>query len=66
MVWGGLPTLERLRALDPDVVAIVSSDYSSDPVMADHTYLGFVGQGTQTPYARGPRGRHCTILGARP
>ncbi len=39
---GGLATLERLRALDPGVVAIVSSGYSSDPVMADHERYGFV------------------------
>ncbi len=39
---GGLATLERLRALDPSVVAIVSSGYSSDPVMADHERYGFV------------------------
>ena len=39
---GGLATLERLRALDPGVVAIVSSGYSSDPVMAEHERFGFV------------------------
>lgn len=39
---GGLATLERLRSIDPGVVAIVSSGYSSDPVMADHERYGFV------------------------
>ncbi len=39
---GGLATLERLRALDPEVVAVVSSGYSGDPVMADHARYGFV------------------------
>lgn len=39
---GGLATLERLRMLDPGVVAIVSSGYSSDPVMADHKRFGFL------------------------
>ncbi len=39
---GGLATLERLRSFDPGVVAIVSSGYSSDPVMADHERYGFV------------------------
>ncbi len=38
---GGLATLERLRALNPGVLAIVSSGYSSDPVMADHERYGF-------------------------
>ncbi len=41
---GGLATLERLRLLDPGVVAIVSSGYSSDPVMADHGRFGFLGR----------------------
>ena len=39
---GGLATLERLRGFDPGVVAVVSSGYSSDPVMADHERYGFV------------------------
>ncbi len=39
---GGLATLERLRLLDPGVVAIVSSGYSSDPVMADYGRFGFL------------------------
>ncbi len=39
---GGLGTLERLRGIDPGGVAIVSSGYSSDPVMADHERYGFV------------------------
>ncbi|TNF24623.1 MAG: PAS domain-containing sensor histidine kinase [Deltaproteobacteria bacterium] len=40
---GGLATLYRLRALDPAVRAIVSSGYSTDPVMADHRAHGFAG-----------------------
>lgn len=39
---GGLATLERLRHLDPGVIAIVSSGYSSDPVMTDHGRFGFL------------------------
>ncbi len=39
---GGLATLERLRLLDPGVVAVVSSGYSSDPVMTDHGRFGFL------------------------
>lgn len=39
---GGHATLERLRGIDPGVVAVGSSGYSSDPVMADHERYGFV------------------------
>ncbi|MDA0991580.1 MAG: ATP-binding protein [Verrucomicrobia bacterium] len=38
---GGLDTLKQLRALDPDVKAIVSSGYSNDPVMAGFAEHGF-------------------------
>jgi hypothetical protein len=38
---GGKETLRRLAALDPHVRAIVSSGYSNDPVMANHTDYGF-------------------------
>ena len=38
---GGVETVERLRELDPGVRAIVSSGYSSDPVMARHHDHGF-------------------------
>jgi PAS domain S-box-containing protein len=38
---GGLETIERLREIDPDVRAIVSSGYSDDPVVADHRRHGF-------------------------
>ncbi len=40
---GGKEAIARLRALDPDVVAIVSSGYSTDPVMAHHVEYGFRG-----------------------
>jgi CheY-like chemotaxis protein len=40
---GGLETIGRLRALDPEVRAIVSSGYSSDPVMANFAQHGFKG-----------------------
>jgi two-component system, cell cycle sensor histidine kinase and response regulator CckA len=40
---GGLETIRRLRELDPKVRAIVSSGYSSDPVMADYRAHGFAG-----------------------
>ncbi len=38
---GGKETMVELRALDPDVCAIVSSGYSSDPVMARFREFGF-------------------------
>jgi signal transduction histidine kinase/ActR/RegA family two-component response regulator len=38
---GGLDALGRLRQLDPNVVAIVSSGYSNDPVMARWAENGF-------------------------
>jgi len=38
---GGLRTIERLRAMDPNVLAIVSSGYSDDPVMAQPAAYGF-------------------------
>ena len=40
---GGQEAIAELRALDPDVVAIVSSGYSDDPVMANHRAFGFLG-----------------------
>ncbi|MBI5249579.1 MAG: PAS domain S-box protein [Desulfomonile tiedjei] len=33
---GGIEVVKALREVDPDIKAIVSSGYSSDPVMADH------------------------------
>jgi CheY-like chemotaxis protein len=38
---GGVRTMEKLRAMDSDVVAIVSSGYSDDPVMAKPAAYGF-------------------------
>lgn len=38
---GGRLTVERLRSIQPDVLAIVSSGYSSDPVLADPARFGF-------------------------
>ena len=39
---GGLAALGKLREIDPAVKAIVSSGYSSDPVMANYRAHGFV------------------------
>ncbi len=47
---GGLKTLERLREIDPSVVAVVSSGYCSDPVLAEPQRFGFRGA-LPKPYA---------------
>lgn len=38
-----METIQRLMEIDPEVKAIVSSGYSSDPVMADFGRYGFKG-----------------------
>ena len=40
---GGKETIERLLEIDPGVRAVVSSGYSTDPVMAHYEEYGFVG-----------------------
>ncbi|MGB6064951.1 MAG: ATP-binding protein [Desulfomonilaceae bacterium] len=40
---GGREAIQRLRKIDPDVLAIVSSGYSDDPVLADFKAHGFAG-----------------------
>jgi CheY-like chemotaxis protein len=40
---GGLETAAMLREGDPEVVTVVSSGYSVDPIMADHLQHGFAG-----------------------
>jgi PAS domain S-box-containing protein len=40
---GGLEAMHELLAIDPEVTAIVSSGYSSDPVMANYRKHGFRG-----------------------
>jgi len=40
---GGLETLTRLRAIDPQVTALISSGYANNPVLADWAYYGFDG-----------------------
>jgi CheY-like chemotaxis protein len=40
---GGKEAIQRLRELDPDVCAIVSSGYSHGPEMANHKQHGFRG-----------------------
>ena len=38
---GGKEAIQKLREIDPDVRAIVSSGYSSDPIMANYLDFGF-------------------------
>jgi PAS domain S-box-containing protein len=40
---GGAEAMAQIRRIDPEVVAIVSSGYSDDPVMANHEKYGFSG-----------------------
>jgi len=40
---GGLETLEKLKEFNPDIQVIVSSGYSTDPIMANFAEYGFVG-----------------------
>jgi two-component system, cell cycle sensor histidine kinase and response regulator CckA len=40
---GGKEAIETLRAIDESVIAIVSSGYSNDPIMADYKTYGFSG-----------------------
>ena len=48
---GGRDTITQLRAIDPQVKAIVSSGYSSDPVLSDYRTHGFCGVVVK-PYQR--------------
>lgn len=40
---GGKETIQKLKEIDPEVKAIVSSGYSNDPIMADFKRYGFRG-----------------------
>lgn len=40
---GGKEAMQKLRSIDPLVKAVVSSGYSTDPVMSDYEKWGFIG-----------------------
>jgi CheY-like chemotaxis protein len=40
---GGRETIAHLRAIDPQIRAIASSGYATDPLMAHHRAYGFHG-----------------------
>ena len=40
---GGAEAIKKLRVIDPDIKAIVSSGYASDPIMSRHHDYGFCG-----------------------
>jgi CheY-like chemotaxis protein len=40
---GGREAIKKLREIDPEVKVIVSSGYSTDPIMADYRAYGFSG-----------------------
>ncbi|TFH48455.1 MAG: PAS domain S-box protein [Methanothrix sp.] len=40
---GGKEAIMKLRAIDPDVKAVVSSGYANDPIMANYKEYGFCG-----------------------
>jgi CheY-like chemotaxis protein len=40
---GGKDTIKRLREIDPNILAIVSSGYANDPILSKHEDYGFSG-----------------------
>jgi CheY-like chemotaxis protein len=41
---GGKETIQKLKELDPSVIAVVSSGYSNDPCVQDYAGFGFAGK----------------------
>ena len=40
---GGKETIQKLKKIHPEIKAVVSSGYSSDPIMAEYNRFGFSG-----------------------
>jgi PAS domain S-box-containing protein len=62
---GGQETIKRLREIDPDIRAIVSSGYANDPVMSRHEDYGFSGM-IAKPYEIDALGRKVAEVLAQP
>jgi CheY-like chemotaxis protein/two-component sensor histidine kinase len=58
---GGVETVRRLSAIDPEVIAVASSGYSSDPVMAEPEKFGFKAV-LKKPYMKKDLGRTLAAL----
>ena len=58
---GGKETVTKLLEIDPDVKAVVSSGYSTDPVMANHQEYGFCGV-VPKPFTHGQIARLLSLL----
>ncbi|MEA3213009.1 MAG: two-component system, cell cycle sensor histidine kinase and response regulator CckA [Chthoniobacter sp.] len=61
----GHEAIKRLRELDPEVRAIVSSGYANDPVMSRHEEYGFCGM-IAKPYEIDALGRKVAEIMAQP
>jgi len=59
--WGGQKTLEKLREIDLDVKAIVSSGYANNQVLTDFQEYGFDGQ-ISKPYRIERLGKVLNVL----
>ncbi len=58
---GGYRTLQKLQELDPEIKAMVTSGYSSDPIMSNYRHYGFVGR-LKKPFKRNDIGRVLTTI----
>ena len=53
---GGKETIQELQKIDPNVIAVVSSGYSTDAIMANHEEYGFAAA-VSKPYKARELGR---------